>query len=133
MGNRDMLITPLIRNITLIISLLFISTSISFASDCSNPLSAEDMRACAHKDAAKADANLNTAYSELTKLLQTDKKKSEQLLKAQRSWIKFRDDECLTQYIFMDESRDGSLISIACYTELTKTRIKQLQDLRTFL
>lgn len=132
MGNRDMLNTPLIRNIALIISLLLISVSISFASDCSNPLG-EDMRACAFKDAEKADAKLNTTYSELTRLLHTDKKSSDQLLKAQRSWIKFRDEECLTRYIFMDESRDGSLISIHCHTELTKTRIKQLQGLRTYL
>lgn len=87
-----------------------------------NDIGQQGLNQCARRDFAKADALLNKTYREFVG------KSDDNLRKAQRAWLAFRDAECAYQ---SEGEKGGSLWPLEhadCMTELTNQRIKQLRD-----
>jgi len=81
----------------------------------------------ASRSYADEDKKLNETYGSLLKNL--DPENQDLLRQAQRSWIKFRDDECRFRSA---DSVGGSvhpMMVSGCLAELTHRRIKQLEAL----
>ena len=81
----------------------------------------------ASEDAARADKELNDVYKLLmSKMAQAEK---ENLRKAQRLWIQFRDTQCKFEYEFYMPGSIAPMIACQCHARMTKTRIKELREM----
>lgn len=86
-----------------------------------------DMNQEASEAYANEDKDLNETYGNLIKNL--DPENQELLRQAQRSWIKYRDDECRFRSA---DSAGGSIYPMmvsGCLADITHQRIKQLRAL----
>lgn len=119
------------------IAFLFLLAS---ASECDNGADSE-MAACWSQAYARADTELNkiwpealksakeadTAFSPTQRLAHPSAEPD--LLASQRAWLKYRDTQCAVE---ADYAQGGSLqgiIASECSTELTRERVKKLQDI----
>jgi uncharacterized protein YecT (DUF1311 family) len=98
---------------------------VASADDCDANQSA--MNACAGKDLAKLDADLNTLYKAQMAYLKTPARQ-QALKNAQLKWIAFRDADCLYQVGKPEDS--GSIWPLAqaqCLASHTQVRVEQLK------
>ena len=79
-----------------------------------------DMNVCAANDYARADKELNTAWSKLPK--------SEPLVATQLAWLAFRDAECAYRAAQFEGGSIAPLIRSSCMAELTRQRTQMLID-----
>jgi uncharacterized protein YecT (DUF1311 family) len=87
--------------------------------------STHDIVACVTKLYKKWDARLNAAYQKLLKR-QEDAKSREALVRAQRSWLKYRDDNCGWY-----ETGEGTIRRIwgsECMRSMTAARALELEE-----
>lgn len=109
--------------------------------DCANPLDQASMTYCAGVDYEEADAELNAIWPAAVAAARrqdeyiADQARSmglptavEALRNAQRAWIKFRDAECEYQSYAFFGGTGQPMIGSLCLADLTRQRIKQLQD-----
>jgi uncharacterized protein YecT (DUF1311 family) len=92
----------------------------ALAAGCDEASTQAELSQCSSDAAAKADTDLNAAYTTLMNLL--GKEDQERLREAQRVWIDFRNAECA----FRTKSySDGSIYPMLlsnCFTDVTKAR-----------
>ena len=95
------------------------------AEDCDANQAA--MNACAGKQLAALDADLNKQYKAQMNYLKTPTQK-QALKEAQVKWIAFRDADCLYQ---VGKAKDSGsiwpLLQSQCLAEHTKVRVEQLK------
>ncbi|MEM6476353.1 MAG: lysozyme inhibitor LprI family protein [Pseudomonadota bacterium] len=111
--------------------------------DCHKPQAQQEMNWCAADEYKVADDKLNAQWAITSaKMKERDAASAdslpdwderpgwhENLLKAQRAWITFRDAHCqLDGYTARGGSLEPLLVS-TCMTELTKTRTRQLREM----
>ena len=95
--------------------------------NCANPLTQTTMNICANLQYREADRQLNQIYQQVRKEI-TGSVQEQKLIKAQLSWIEFRDLDC--DYV-AEAYRGGSiqpLIYYSCLTSLTEERIQHLES-----
>lgn len=85
------------------------------------------MHDCMGAEMEIQDARLNRAYRELLADLPPQRKR--QLTTAQRTWLKYRDENC-TFYADPDGGTAASLSAHACVLRETAERASELQDLK---
>ena len=95
------------------------------AVNCKDPGTTYEMNVCAGRDSTKADGELNALYKEL--FGKYDAANRTLLQAAERSWIKFRDDECAYETALTIGGTIHSTMVTNCETELTRDRIKRLK------
>jgi uncharacterized protein YecT (DUF1311 family) len=78
---------------------------------------------CLHKLTEKWDRRLNKAYQEALK--DGPKEQREQLRKAQRLWVQFRDANCM--FYALGEGSIARLDAGECMRGMTETRAKELE------
>lgn len=105
-------------------------SSVVSAQDCTDPRTQTDMTACATKKIEEADKALNATHKEMTVRLKDDADTAQLLVAAQKTWIAFRDAEC----IFATSQTDGGsihpMIDAECREAITGKRI---EDLKVYL
>jgi uncharacterized protein YecT (DUF1311 family) len=108
--------------------------------DCANAQTQADMNQCSYLDFEKADKALNAVYRTAVKSAQAaDKQAAEmgehyvgavnELKKAQRAWIDYRDGHCEGM---SREALGGSMQSMlisGCQARMTEARTRELQEL----
>lgn len=108
--------------------------------DCANAQTQADMNQCSYMDFEKADKELNAVYKLAIKNAQASDKEAaemsehyvgavEELKKAQRGWIDYRDGHCEGM---SREALGGSMQSMlisGCQARVTETRTKELREL----
>jgi uncharacterized protein YecT (DUF1311 family) len=102
------------------------STSPAGAQDCDAAEDQAMMNLCADRDYKAADAKLNAQYREITARLADDKAAREKLVKAQRSWIAFRDAECAFAASGVEGGSVYPMILGYCLAGLTQARSEDL-------
>ncbi len=119
----------------LALSLVPTSAHTQDAPNCADPQDQSTMTQCAGLDFEAADAELNAAWGEIkAAAVESDGNEGagahdyeNALLASQRSWLKFRDEECFWQgFAAHGGSMEPMLVSM-CAAKLTRERIKQLQ------
>ena len=103
-------------------------TAPAMAQDCNNAMSQSEMNICADRDYQKADKALNAAYADLLAVLSEPGFKSK-LRAAQRSWIAFRDNECVFETADNEGGSIHPMVYSGCLTRLTKERSKAIAAL----
>lgn len=107
--------------------------------NCDDPMSQNEMNACAAIDFERADAELNAVWrdaiagmraadAEIDREYDQRPTSEETLSEAQRAWIVFRDAHCTLQGY--EEARGGSMepmIYDGCRAQLTRERTEQLR------
>lgn len=94
--------------------------------ECNYEGTQQQMNACAARDFAVADRELNEIYGKVMNTVGASDRK--QILSAQRAWLKQRDPDCRREA--NDEAEGGSmwpLVYDGCRTELTRTRSQALR------
>ena len=82
-----------------------------------------EMVECLKAKTAAWDKQLNTAYQAALKA--AGPKQAEQLRKAQRQWIKYRDANCL--YYDLGEGTIARIEAGSCMLDMTKSRAEELK------
>ena len=95
------------------------------SSNCENPQTQTQMNICASEEFARADAQLNQVYQELLPMLSPQRK--EQLIKAQKAWILFKEANCEFEASRVSGGSMEPLIRATCLTEQTTKRTADLQ------
>lgn len=85
-----------------------------------------EMNATAAADFQKADKALNASYQKL--LAKISPKGAAALRQAQRTWIKFRDEDCTFQVMGVAGGSVHPMVYNLCRAELTNRRTKDLRD-----
>jgi uncharacterized protein YecT (DUF1311 family) len=105
---------------------------------CKPEGSTAEMASCARQEFVKADRELNEVYAKLLKKMQEiDKdlprdardKAVDRLRRAQRAWVNWRNEDCPLRSIL---NMGGTMERIewpSCSADMTKERIKQLNDI----
>jgi len=82
-----------------------------------------EMVKCLSDATAKWDKRLNEAYRETLK--EGPREQREQLRKAQRLWLQYRDANC--DYYGLSEGSIAHLLAATCLLDMTKARAKELE------
>jgi uncharacterized protein YecT (DUF1311 family) len=82
-----------------------------------------EMVECLKAKTAHWDRQLNTAYRAALKA--AEPKQAEQLRKAQRLWIKYRDANCL--YYDLGEGTIARIAAGSCMLDMTRSRAQELK------
>lgn len=93
--------------------------------NCKNPQTTLDMNMCSSQEFEAADKKLNQVYKQLQAKISSRQK--QRLTVAQRTWIKFRDENC--EYA-KGQFEGGSLAASTygyCRARVTQERIKDLE------
>jgi uncharacterized protein YecT (DUF1311 family) len=106
---------------------LCLSGGSTFAQECPDQTQT-GLNQCAAESYAKADEGLNRAYKRIVQKLKGQDQAAGLFVKAQKSWIAFRDSECA----FVSSGASGGsiypMIYSMCLEQVTKDRVKQLQN-----
>lgn len=95
--------------------------------DCSKATSQTELNICAEQQFRTADGKLNAVYKQV--LAKLSQKSKQALIKAQREWVQFRDDNALA---FAGQYEGGSMqpmVSLDAKTVTTRSRTDELQKL----
>jgi len=112
------------------------------APNCADPQSNLEMKMCASANLTKAEAELSGAferalqaatrqYESVRRDLGSEKMPNmpDELRKVERAWETFRDANCGYQNLVYYGGSMASLAVIGCRLDMTKARIKELNDL----
>lgn len=108
-------------------SILLVSQAYA-ARDCSTVTDQASMTKCVQDELHQADQKLNQLYQTIEKRLADASESKALLIKAQRAWIAFRDNECVFS---TSGTQDGSvrpMMLAMCKTSLTNARNQQLSE-----
>ena len=94
---------------------------------CHNALTQGDLNYCAYQEYQQQDKLLNDTYQKLYQSLQ--EKQRPLLLKAQRSWIQFRDHNCNFEASGVIGGSVWPMIYTNCLRAKTQQRIKELYNM----
>jgi uncharacterized protein YecT (DUF1311 family) len=117
-----------------LIALFFLFSGTIFSgtlfAQCENAGTEADMTRCIADAYKKADAELNRIY----KLAFTglDVKDAENLRKAQRAWVIYRDAQCDAEYAKWDGGTGGPAAHLDCLYRLTQLRTTELHKTYAF-
>ncbi|SAI58859.1 Uncharacterized protein conserved in bacteria [Bordetella ansorpii] len=126
------------RNLSLTLALSFAiglaagavmgSARAATAMPCDNATTQAEMNQCSQEAYKATDAELNTAYDKLMGRLKKDPARAENLRRAQRAWIGFRDAECA----FVSAGTTGGtaqpLVTAQCLEQQTRRRVETLES-----
>lgn len=110
------------------------------AVDCDNAETQFAMNQCSSLELGKADKALNKTWSEIraaVKLIDENNKEyepdepsaAENLLKAQRAWIEYRDGQCAAEAAQYAGGSIQPLIRNTCLAGMTNARTEELQQM----
>lgn len=105
--------------------------------DCDNAQTQVEMTGCASQDFDEADAALNAQYKKTRAAMrqmdadfEADQRGAEeQLLKAQRAWVDYRDGQCAAYGFQAHMGTMEPMLIYQCQAELTRSRTKELKEL----
>jgi uncharacterized protein YecT (DUF1311 family) len=87
-------------------------------------VSTVEMVACFNAETAQWDKRLNAAYQ--TAVKDAEPKQREQLRKAERLWVQYRDANCT--YYFLGEGSIARVEAAQCMYRMTKQRAQELKS-----
>lgn len=126
------------RWLALIITVLLPSGALAQSGICDDPQTQSAMNACSAEFLAEADKELNRVWPIVKKTMRQidtfndnefEPSAEDNLLKAQRAWIDYRDGHCTAVGAQYAGGSIQPLIINYCMTDLTEKRTKELLEL----
>lgn len=113
--------------------ILFIVLASDYAladNDCNRENSTNpEIIKCSQESLNKIDEAINEQYRILIEMY--DGKQKKDLMQAQRSWIKFKEQYCDDVYDSVYPGHEAPIDKLSCLTQITSTRFSELIYLRT--
>ncbi|HWR77330.1 MAG TPA: lysozyme inhibitor LprI family protein, partial [Thiobacillus sp.] len=109
--------------------------SVTAYADCSSPGTTLEINDCLLAEYNEADAKLNATYQRVMRgFSKPDQpghihyaEAKENLIEAQRAWIKYRDKDCYAVYALAVGASMRGQLSLQCKRGRTEQRIKELE------
>jgi len=105
--------------------------------DCTRPSGTMEIDICQSRQYDRIDESLNQTYRQTLDVLDQGEicisacaEAKQNLRAAQRTWIKFRDEDCEAAYAIAVDGTGRNAARMDCLIEHTRTRIRQLQQLQ---
>ena len=95
--------------------------------DCRNAPDQSTMNECADQGARAADARLNATYRRVLQRLASATPMRDQLVRAQRAWLAFRDQECAFTASGVEGGSIHPMILSGCLEDLASRRTRDLE------
>lgn len=92
---------------------------------CNKPSTTADEASCFAKASETADRNLNVFYARVRSVLSLEERN--ELLEAQRAWLKYRDLTCTAEYHLYGRGTGGPVTRLACLSAVTQERVNTLK------
>ena len=92
---------------------------------CNKPSTTADEASCLAKASEAADRELNDVYARMRSVLNPEERN--ELLEAQRAWLKYRDLTCTAEYHLYDGGTGGPVTRFACLSAVTQERVATLK------
>ena len=92
---------------------------------CNQPSSTVEEAGCFARASDAADKELNSLYAKARTVLNTEERND--LLEAQRAWLKYRDLTCTAEYKLYGGGTGGPVTRMACLEALTRERVATLR------
>ncbi|HXA85109.1 MAG TPA: lysozyme inhibitor LprI family protein [Candidatus Dormibacteraeota bacterium] len=120
------------KNWAIVLFLIFSGTVFSrtLFAQCEKAGTTADTTRCMSNEYDKADAELNRIYKLTFKGLEV--KESDNLKKAQRVWIIYRDAQCDAEYAKWGGGTGGPAAHLGCLFRLTQLRTRELHKTYRF-
>lgn len=99
----------------------------AFADDCDNATTQAAMNQCAADAYAQADKQLNQTYKDV--MAKLEPARQEELKKAQRDWIKYRDSHCKSESASVQGGSLYGAVMNGCLAETTKAQVEKLKGM----
>jgi uncharacterized protein YecT (DUF1311 family) len=131
-GFSKKLIETMKENPAFVLLLIFSVTAFSrtVLAQCEKAGTTADTTRCMSNEYEKADAELNRIYKLAFKAL--DEKEAENLKKAQRAWIIYRDAQCDAEYAKWGGDSGGPAAHMGCLARLARLRTRELHKTYAF-
>ncbi len=107
-------------------SVMVVVPVFAMAQDCADPADQATMNACAEAAFEASDAELNSQYKKIVRLLADDPDAKAALVDAQRAWITFRDADCAFAASGVAGGSAYPMIYANCLDGTTQQRIGDL-------
>jgi uncharacterized protein YecT (DUF1311 family) len=92
---------------------------------CNRPSSTAEESACFASAADAANKDLNSYYARIRSILSLEERND--LVGAQRAWLKYRDLTCTSEYKLYEGGTGGPVTRLACLAAVTKERVATLR------
>jgi uncharacterized protein YecT (DUF1311 family) len=92
---------------------------------CNVPSTTAEEASCFHRASEAADRELNRVYTRLRSILSPEEQND--LLEAQRAWLKYRDLTCTAEYNLYRGGTGGPVTRLACLAAVTQQRVAELK------
>ncbi|MDE3199795.1 MAG: DUF1311 domain-containing protein [Acidobacteriota bacterium] len=92
---------------------------------CNQPTTTSEEAACFANDLNTADKEMNRLYAQARTVLDPGEKND--LLQAQRAWLKYRDLTCTAEFNLYGGGTGGPVTKYACLAALTHERVATLK------
>ncbi len=99
---------------------------IAVADDCDSAKTTKDIVDCQDAQFKKATQALSNLQQQLSRVLTTKQRKA--LEKAHSAWLSYREEHCNSAAFLYEGGTMETVISVTCFAELTKERVKQLHS-----
>ena len=94
---------------------------------CNIPSTTAAEATCFGKEAQIADRDLNATYARMQAVLSPQEKND--LVEAQRAWLKYRDLTCAAEYHLYGGGTGGPVTRSACLAAVTHQRVTELKTI----
>lgn len=118
------------KHIFIITTILSLISSQVMAFTCDQAITQQEMNSCANQSYKISDQKLNKSYLLLLKKSK-DLEYKNALKQAQRSWLKFRDDQCKLVALPTQNGSAHYMVYINCLAEKTDQRIDEIHHMLT--
>ncbi len=120
------------KNRAIFLFLIFSGTVFSriLLAQCEKAGTTAEITRCMSNAYEKADADLNRIYKLAFKGL--NEKETENLKKAQRAWVMYRDAQCDAEYAKWGGGSGGPAAHLGCLVRLTQLRTRELHKTYRF-
>jgi uncharacterized protein YecT (DUF1311 family) len=92
---------------------------------CNRPSSTAEEADCFARASDAADKELNGLYAQVRSVLNPEERND--LLEAQRAWLKYRDLTCTAEFRLYGGGTGGPVTQMACLAAITQERISTLR------
>ena len=110
-------------------ALLLLCSTSAYALDCNNAITTVDMNECTSLAQKQVEVKLNATYQTTLKFLDAQKAvgAKKKLVKAQRAWVQFRENDCAAVYALHATGTIRTLMWIGCMQSRAEQRIAELE------
>jgi uncharacterized protein YecT (DUF1311 family) len=92
---------------------------------CNKPSTTVEGASCFYRASESADRQLNRVYADVRSVLTT--KEQDDLRKAQRAWMSYRNLTCTAEYNLYEGGTGGPVTRLACLAAVTQERVATLK------